>query len=47
MTPEAIFKGIKILLDHSEICEKFDDNLKKEVHDNSTEMQKLYGFIES
>ena len=46
MTPEALFEGIKTLLDHPEMCEKFVDNLKKEDHDNTDELQKLYDFIE-
>lgn len=47
MTPEALFEGIKTLLDHPEMCEKFVDNLKNEGYDNSKELNKLYDFIES
>lgn len=47
MTPESLFEGIKTLLDHPEMCEKFVDNLKNEDCDNAKEMQKLYDFIES
>lgn len=47
MTPEALFAGIKTLLDHPELRDKFVDNLSREVHDNSGELQKLYDFIES
>lgn len=47
MTPEALFEGIKTLLDHPELREKFVANLEKEEHDNSKELQKLYDFIES
>lgn len=46
MTPEALFDGIKTLIDHPEMREKFVENLEKEDHDNSKEMQKLYDFIE-
>lgn len=47
MTPEALFEGIKTLLDHPELQQKFIDNLSKETWDNSKELQKLYDFIES
>lgn len=47
MTPESLFEGIKLLLDHPEMMEKFKKNLAKETHDNSKELQKLYDFIES
>ena len=47
MTPEALFEGIRTLLDHPELREKFVENLSHEVCDNSGELQKLYDFIES
>lgn len=47
MTPKALFDGIKKLLDHPEMCRKFVDNLSKENFDKSTELQKLYNFIEN
>ena len=47
MTPEALYKGIKTLLDHPEMRKKFVENLKNEGYDNSKELQKLYDFIES
>ena len=47
MTPEALFEGIKTLIDHPEMREKFVENLKNEGYDNSKELQKLYDFIES
>ncbi len=47
MTPEALFEGIKTLLDNPEICRKFTENLKKESFDNNAELQKLYDFIEN
>ena len=47
MTPEALFDGIKTLIDHPEMREKFVENLKNEGYDNSKELQKLYDFIES
>lgn len=47
MTPEALFEGIKTLLDHPELCQKFVDNLKHESFDNNAELQKLYDFIEN
>ncbi len=46
MTPEALFDGIKKLIDHPVMSEKFVENLKNEVYDNSKELQKLYDFIE-
>lgn len=47
MTPEALFDGIKTLIDHPEMREKFVENLKNEGYDNTKELQKLYDFIES
>lgn len=47
MTPQALFEGIRTLLDHPELREKFIENLGHEVCDNSGELQKLYDFIES
>lgn len=47
MTPQALFDGIRTLLDHPELREKFIENLSHEVCDNSGELQKLYDFIES
>lgn len=47
MTPEALFEGIKTLLDHPELCRKFTDNLKLESFNNAAELQKLYDFIEN
>lgn len=47
VTPEALFEGIRTLLDHPELREKFVENLSHEVRDNSGELQKLYDFIES
>lgn len=47
MTPEALFEGIRTLLDHPELQKKFVENLSHEVCDNSGELQKLYDFIES
>ena len=47
MTPEALAKGIKMLLAHPEVMEKFQDALKKESYDNSKELRKLYDFMES
>lgn len=47
MTPEAIADGIRQLLDHPELMERFTEALKNEPADNSSEMQKLYDFIES
>lgn len=47
MTPEALFEGIRTLLDHPELQQKFIENLSHEVCDNSGELQKLYDFIES
>lgn len=46
MTPKALFDGIKTLIDHTEMREKFVENLEKEDHDGSKELQKLYDFIE-
>lgn len=47
MTPEALFEGIRTLLDHPELREKFVEKLSHEICDNSGELQKLYDFIES
>ena len=47
MTPEALAQGIKTLLDHPEIMEKFRNALKKESYDTTKELQKLYDLIES
>lgn len=50
MTPEALFEGIRTLLDRPELCRKFEENLKRESFDdaaNEKELQKLYDFIES
>jgi len=47
MTPQALFEGIRTLLDHPELCQKFVGNLEKETFDNREELQKLYDFIES
>ena len=47
MTPEALFEGIKTLLDHPEMRQRFIDNLKRESFDNNAELQKLYDFIEN
>lgn len=46
-TSEALYEGIKTLLDCPELREKFVRNLKNENYDASKEMQKLYDFIES
>lgn len=47
ISPESLFEGIKALLDHPELCEKFIQNLSKETYDNTSELYKLYEFIES
>ncbi|MBE6568740.1 MAG: glycosyltransferase [Ruminococcaceae bacterium] len=47
MTPEALFEGIKTLLAHPEIRQKFVENLKNEEYNNTKELQKLYDIIES
>ena len=47
MTPEALFEGIRTLLDNPEMHNRFVEKLKEEVHDNSCELDKLYAFIES
>lgn len=47
MTPEALFEGIKTLLEAPELCRKFTENLKKESFDNDSELQKLYDLIEN
>jgi glycosyltransferase involved in cell wall biosynthesis len=46
MTPEALFEGIRTLIDHPELRDKFVENLKGEVCNNSGELEKLYAFIE-
>ncbi|MBR5126509.1 MAG: glycosyltransferase [Oscillospiraceae bacterium] len=47
MTPEAIADGVRQLLDHPALIEKFTKALKNETFDNSAELQKLYDLIES
>lgn len=47
ISPESLFEGIKTLIEHPELCEIFVQNLAKEAHDNSSELQKLYNFIDS
>jgi glycosyltransferase involved in cell wall biosynthesis len=47
ISPEALFEGIKILIDDSSLRRKFVEELKKEAHDNTQELEKLYAFIES
>lgn len=47
VSPEALFEGIKTLLDNPILCERFVEELKKESHDNTKEIEKLYTFIES
>ena len=39
--------GIKTLLDHPEMMEKFRNALKTESYDSSRELQKFYDLIES
>lgn len=46
-TAEGLFRAIKKLIDHPELQQKFVENLSHETHDNSSELQKLYDFIES
>lgn len=46
-TPENLAEGISTLLDHPEICEKFQQELENDKFDNSAELQLLYDFIES
>lgn len=45
VTPEAIVKGVRTLLDHPEMVEKFRTALWAEQHGNSNELQKLYDLI--
>ena len=47
ISPEALFEGIKTLIDNPILCEQFVEELKKESHDNTQEIEKLYAFIES
>jgi glycosyltransferase involved in cell wall biosynthesis len=47
MTAEALAEGIKTLLDHPEMMEKFKNTLKTESYDYSKQLQKLYDFIEN
>lgn len=46
-TPEALFEGIRTLIDNPEMRKQFEEKLKEEVHDNSCELEKLYTFIEA
>ena len=45
-TPEALFEGIRTLLDNPSLVEKFSKNLSEEICDNSSELNKLYSLIE-
>lgn len=45
-TPEALANGIRLLLVHPELRQKFIDALKNGSVDNLKELQKLYDFIE-
>lgn len=45
MTPEALFTGIKTLFEKPELCGKFEEELKKETHGNSRELEKLYAVM--
>lgn len=45
MTPEALFDGIRKLIDHPELRQKFTEVLEKENFDNTQELQKLYDLI--
>lgn len=47
MTPQALADGIKTLIDHPQLREKFVKNLEKENFSNEAELQKLYDFIEN
>lgn len=47
ISSEALFEGVKALIDNPALCEKFVEELKKESHDNSRELEKLYAFIEA
>lgn len=46
VSPEALFEGIKMLIDSSELREKFVENLSHEKCDNSSELEKIYKLIE-
>lgn len=45
ITSEALAEGIKTLLDHPEMRQKFQENLRGESADNHEELQKLYALI--
>lgn len=47
MSPEALAEGIKTLLDHPELREKFIRSLMNKSLSNEAELQKLYDFIEN
>ena len=46
ISSEALFDGIKTLIDNSALCETFVEELEKENHDNTRELEKLYAFVE-
>lgn len=46
MSPEALFEGIKKLIDNPSLCEKFKETLQSNTYDNTHELQKLYALIE-
>lgn len=47
MTPEALFQGIRSLLEHPGQQEAFTRALQARSYDNTAELRKLYDFIES
>ncbi len=47
MTSEALFDGIRYLIDNPDIRQKFVDSLKNKTWDNAEELKKLYAFFDS
>lgn len=45
VSSQALFEGIKTLLDNPKLCQKFAEQLNGEIHDNSGELEKLYNYI--
>lgn len=47
ISSEALYEGVKCLLDNPDLCKKFTQNLAKETHNNDSEIQKLYDFLDN
>ena len=46
MNSEGVYKGIKRLIDHKELCNRFINNLQNDDFGNENEVEKLYKLID-